>query len=151
MQRIILAISIAISMNATAETATEIGKAIGGVATSQQAQDAARAFTDTTQATMWQSVCNGTGNLSHSAHCYMTPSGKRAWEYPEGPERLYWLKIGKEAHKRHIQQKWNQRKQDAAHAERMYKANKMNSQLCSFWQDQDPSERRTQKTKEHCG
>ena len=151
MKRIILAIAVTTSTTTLADNATEIGKAIGNAASSKPAKEAARSFGNVTKGSMWQSICNGEGSLSHSAHCYMTPDGRRAWEYPEGPERLYWLKLGKEQHKQYIQRQQKQRRQDAAEAERMYKAHKMNSQLCDFWQDQEPSERRSRKIEEHCG
>lgn len=151
MKRIILAIAVTTSTATLADTATEIGKAIGNTASSRPAKAAAQSVGDAANATMWQSVCNGDGNLSHSAHCYMTPDGRRAWEYPEGPKRLYWLKLGKEQHKQYIQRQQQQHRQDAAEAERMYKVHKMNSQLCDFWQDQEPSGRRSRKIEEHCG
>ena len=151
MRRIILIATIIISTGTTADTATEIGKAIGNAVTSEPAKEAGRAFTNTTQATIWQSICEGDSDLSYSAHCYMTPSGKRAWEFPEGPERLYWMKIGQERHKRHIEKKLEQRRRDAQQAERMYKAHKMDSNLCDFWKDQAPSQRRSDKVAEYCG
>lgn len=124
--------------NAYAETAKDIGRSIGEVATSQPAREAGKAVTETSQAALMTILCNGEGMFSRAAQCYMTPSGKQVWEL-EGSDKTYWMKqaMADGRHKR-------------METMRQEKLKKSHRDFCTFWLDQEVTERSARKIGKYC-
>lgn len=139
-----------IAGNTFAGTATEIGKGIGNITGSKPVREAGEAYSEGVNATFWQSRCNQPESDLRSSHCFMTPSGKRVWELPDGPDKVYWLKVGDKKRHENMMQNIKQQREWREQADRRLKADQQNDQHCQFWMDQADSERRDQKLRTYC-
>lgn len=82
--------------------------------------------------------------------CFITPSGKRLYEYEPGVEKNKWSIIAREEHIKAIRQEIKQKKfehEQGKHAAEQYRQNQTR---CKFWRDQNDSPRRTEILENEC-
>ncbi|WP_348678072.1 hypothetical protein [Alcanivorax profundi] len=135
---LVVAMAVLIIGSVRADTGTAIGKALGEAVTSDTGRAIGEGITNTSQATLMTILCNGEGMFSKAAQCYMTPSGKRVWEL-EGEAKSYWMRQAM-ADGRH-------RRMEEMRQQRLKESHK---DFCTFWLDQEVTERSARKIDEYC-
>lgn len=147
---ILLTAILVLSSTGHADTAREVGKGIANIAGSEAVKSATGAYKEGVQSSIWHSMCKETDLARRSAHCFVTPSGLHIWEMPDGPDKVYWLKVANKERSVHIRRKIETQKQWREEADRRIKADSRNAQHCQFWMDQTPSERKDEKVRQYC-
>lgn len=124
-----------------------------GVAQANPLNDAihsvSQAYGEHVTGTMWRNRCSRPEALRLHANCYVNPNGVALWEM-RGPERERWKPTAIQESVR-LQQEHRKNMEVAnEQGQRAAQENKINHQMCNFWKQQNDSQRKQSKIKEHC-
>ena len=151
MKIIILSIAISLFLGCDSpDMGKEVGKSYGNLMKSNPANGIGKGIGDASQGALFTILCEDEqSTFSDTAQCYMTPTGERVWEL-EGEERAYWMKVAVAERKKQLQRKHS----DLTHARKESEREKAWTEEyalhCRFWQDQLPSNRKTEQIKKYC-
>lgn len=140
MKRIILLLTICTFNNASAYE--------GQVSRTLEA--GAKAANKATINLYMKEMCSRPDALRRSRDCFITPNGKRLYEYEPGVEKNKWSIIAKEEQLKLIREEMQQKKfehEQGKHAAERYRQNQTR---CQFWRDQNDSPRRTEILENDC-